>query len=402
MIEQSLENGPLYVSTTSEKSIASKKAIIAEITFGPYHELIIYKAGNGFMVWDTTENQSFMWPQGTQPVENPKELMSCKFGKAKYENEEHLYYVQNTPKITEDFEIPFNQFEIPSSLTGYPYDRTFQYTEKLSQIIGHLPATYVDRYKRPINVKALRNHRYLPTSIDKVTTTYNDLEHSGFHFPIVCDLRNTDLAIIDLEPGYTEQEKIEAEKIPYLYKEETPRGGIHYLIKTDSNAYKYRISENLEIIVNTMVTFYGINGQVSPNEFIISKDYFNQYQEVGHKSHTVQETDKNIVELVDALEAIQTKQFKISNHQQAVNNIIATDKDDSHADYMILRYIYKSCIQPYEQSLKQNDITDEDYPWIMAEFFNRLAPFRLKHNSERTGIPYLVYVAKSVVTTIKS
>ena len=95
------------------------------------------------------------------------------------------------------------------------------------------------------------------------------------------------------------------ESYPYVYKEETPRGGVHYLIYTDSDAFKYRISDRLEVIVNSMVTFYG-NGEFSTQEpTILTRSDFEDCTEVGHEQLEIVEvslqTQQKVVSYLDEI-----------------------------------------------------------------------------------------------------
>ena len=399
MIEQSKRNGPLFYSKESTKTVATKRIEIPEVKFGPPKPVIIHRnpQTDKLLVEDVNKAEGHVYGGGYEKtipaITYQNDILYPYYcGIAIYEEEEHVYWIQNQPEVTIPNEVDLTNIKLPPTLVGYPYEETFTYSPQLMGLLENVKSTYVDKYKRPLNPEAFRNKIHVPIGIDKVKTKFKEIANTAPNYPIVCDLKDTTFGILDLEPGYTEEEKQKAESYPYIYKEETPRGGVHYLIYTDSDAFKYRISDRLEVIVNSMVTFYG-NGEFSTQEpTILTRSDFEDCTEVGHKQLEIVEVSQDIKELVDLL--MTTNYQEDAKGVELVQEQMATDKDESHAEYVSMLHLLNKNIGPYLGKLKTvYSLPETDIPWIMAEYLSRILEFRLKHNREIKGVPYLVYVA---------
>lgn len=206
---------------------------------------------------------------------------------------------------------------------------------------------------------------------------------------MVVDMSKTNYAVIDLEPHYTDEDLKEAESFDYLYKEYTPRGGIHYLIKYSGDNFKFRITPNLEIIVDSMITFYGINyelGNLQAKETVL-KD---TYQEIGNKKSTVSYEDVDVSNIVDRLEAKNVDSIgkDIALHQYQI------DDDLSHADFVAMLRLYTYDVRPYQDAIEK-EVGYERVPNVLAAYAARILPYRLKH--DRPGTPYLFTIASKIV-----
>lgn len=401
MLEQSKLNGPVYHSKTNTKSVATRQVDIPDIKFGPPVALIIHRnpMSDKLLVEDVQNQEAYVYGQHCEQLVKPityenDKLYKYYCGIAEFENEKQVYWIKNQPPVTISDQVVLTELTLPASITGYPYEQTFTFSDELIDILGPLTATYVDKYKRPLNAEAMENDIYLPIGIDKVTSKFHEIVNKHTHFPIVCQLDETPFGLLDLEPGYTDEELAEAESYQYIYKETTPRGGIHYLIRTDSEAFKYRVSEHLEVIVNAMVTFYG-GGEIKDiNAPTIPESQFSEYKELGHQSIEVKKSDKDVVAIVDKLQFANKRDKTLG--EQMVTKQYEIDHDLSHADFMSCIHLMEHNIGPYLKSIKTFGFTDDDIPWIIAEYVSRLIEFRLKHNREIVGVPYLVYVATKV------
>lgn len=49
-------------------------------------------------------------------------------GIAIYEEEEHVYWIQNQPDVTIPNEVDLTDIKLPPTLVGYPYEETFTYS----------------------------------------------------------------------------------------------------------------------------------------------------------------------------------------------------------------------------------------------------------------------------------
>lgn len=402
MLEQSNLNGVVYKSVHQGKTLATTKVNITDVKFGKPIEVIIHRNPHttSTLIEDVATKTGYIYDElgsfvkTVQAVTSPDDICkSYKYGIAEVDGEKHNYLIQNNPPVSIDDLPDLLKFEMLPTMIGYPYSETFTYSDELIHILGDVRATYVDSYKRPLNPYIINSRIFLPIGIDKVTTTFKEVVNKHSHFPIVCELTDTEFAVIDLEPDYTDEDYQIAESYPAIYKETTPRGGIHYLIRTNSKAFKFRHTPKLEIIVNSMVTFYG-TGQVINKKAELVTD-FHEADEMGKQHIEVAQASQDVKELVDRIQ-------EYSNHEgwlgeEAVRLEYTHNFDLSHADFMASINLYKHNVKPYISNHINTNIQKEDLPWILAEYMSRLIEFRLKHNRTIQGVPYLVYIATKVV-----
>lgn len=401
MIEQSTLNGPLYLSEDGTTTTAPPKVVKpGDISFGPPTEVVVEKGEyyNDFYLEDRTKGETFHYVDGVNQglVDHPVLGASYLMGVAEIGNVLHQYMIQNEPPVSREDTLDRQHLQAPASIIGFPYDQVFTFPRELGDVIGDLPATYVDKRKRPLNYNLMMERGvYLPTNIKKTPVTAATIMKEPKHFPMVVDLEGTELAVVDLEPGYSTEDLTEVEKYSILYQEDTPRGGKHYLVRTKNKEYKFRVSKHLEIINDTMCTFYGINGVVRDTNAPYTDFSVFDYEEVGRNRLEVHQASEQVLKVVEKL-----KQLNVENKnlgREAALNVYTYDDDLSHADYMAMWYLYRLDIQPFVSELLDNGIPSTDLPWILAEYAAHVIPGRDKHYTNRLGVPYLVYVATSIV-----
>ena len=410
MLEQSELNGAVY--NTYEKLENGKMKLITSsvslntVTFGKPEKIIIHrKLGMDEILVERPAlkayavylHNKFMYV--VEPSEEDlqgDELFYYNYGTAIIDGKETPYLIQNDPPVGCDLLPNYKEFHLPPVLSGYPYDRTFTYEKVLIALLGSLPATYTDRYKRPINAGAIKYQKYYPVTIDNVKTKFYQLANTEEPFPIVVLLNSqsnpTPYACIDLEPGYTKEELDIAESFDAYYKEDTPRGGKHYLVRVslDNDVFKYRISEHLEVQVNCQITFYGING-IMLNKNPTETDFSN-YTIVGHNTIAIDNTSypDGVSELVAELEEA-NKRLGTTGKSTALRQY-DIDSDESHADFVAMLRLYNIDIKPFIKEIPENML-----PWVLAEYTSNIIPARLKHIDNRQGVPYLVYLALKII-----
>ena len=402
MLEQSKLNGPVYKSAISGKTIATKVVNISDVKFGQPRDIIIHRNPNTTLtlVEDVETSTGYIYDEfgsfvKTVPASTQDNdvCQPYKLGIAEVDGVKHQYLLQNQPPVTLPDQPDLTKFEMPASMIGYPYQETFTYSQELLDLLGHIRATYVDRFKRPLNPYIIKSRVYLPIGIDKVQTRFKSLANKNQHFPIVLDLADTEFGLLDLEPGYSQEDLDLVESYDYIYKESTPRGGIHYLIRTNSKAFKFRHTPHLEVIVNAMVTFYGGGEMVNINAEPVND--FKDADELGHKHIEVSEATQDVKEIVDRIQQYADENALLG--EAFVRNRYLHDTDLSHADFVASLHLYNKNVKPYISNHKSTNIDKKDVPWILAEYMSRIIEFRLKHHRTIQGVPYLVYVATKVV-----
>ena len=404
MFEQSALHGILYRSEKQERSIASQTISLSDVSFGPVRSIHIYPhSDQEFLVYHL-QGQTWYHYQSSQIGQTPQLQQTYTqlpndfqawiysdnqffyyYGQAQWKNTRtgecisDIYYTQNLPTVTIESIPDIQTMELPLTLQKLDYEQTFTYPEELNQLLGNVSAAYTDRYKRPIQRKRGRTY---PIAMEKVTTKWIDLPASTY--PKVVNLSNT------LEPEHTQEDLEEFQKMPGFYEEETPKGGKHKLIAINSPIFKFRFSKGLELINESMVTFYGIRGHwITGNPLVAS---IQAYQPVGHKTHSI----TTMLERPDVTDIVQALQKKASENLSMLDiklsELYRTDNDASHADFVALVTIYHSDIKPYELNFERKQL-----PWIVEAYAKPLIPHRDKHETMRNGLPYLVYLASIII-----
>lgn len=405
MLEQSTQNGAVYLSQEKEEKgsarLVTKPVVINRVEFGPPSPIIIHRNPRTSKVLveypNETENNGYIYGNGVleqqiSATTNPDDdLLEYLYGLAKVEGDIVPYFIQNTPRVTLDDTPNREHFVLPPTVSGYPYERLFSYDPKLVSLLSDIKATYIDKYKRPIHPVYIQRGRFFPVELDNVSTTFGELATVNKLFPVAIQLDKTDFGCIDLEPGYTEEDYELASSFDAFYVEDTPNGGKHFLVKTTDDAYKYQLTNHIEVLVNTAVTMYGINEEWlndQPNAVT-----FHGYTEVGSTQATIDMSDKrpdgldNIVaDITKAIDQIG------STGKRRARRAYKTSDDESWCDFTALSRLYRFDIQPLQAS-----ISDDMLPWVLAEYGASVIPARMKHQTTRNGIPYLTYLAHKII-----
>ena len=397
MLEQSTLHGFIYRSMISDKVISSRKVAPSDIVFGPMRQIQIHAVADddvwvkdmGHGTWYHYVGGNVMRLVETKEEREPVESgATYYYGKAVYDGKSHLYFIQNIPNVTST-EIPsVETFELPLTMRKLCYDITFSYTEKVKRLLRGVPAAYVDKYKRPIQIS---RGRVYPVDMEKVKTTWDDLPDAKY--PVVLAFQKTAFAVLDLEPEHTEEDERQFDKVPGFYEEDTPRGGRHKIVRCISGEFKFRFSKGLELINQSQVTLYGINGNWlsdDPEPINVS-----DYRVVGHvRREAVQgapisapDVEADVKWLREA--AKRTGSMGVISAMSAYRS----DPDVSHGEFVALRILYKQDVERYKENYPPGRL-----PWILASYATTVIEHRDKHETSRSGLPYLVYLSAIILT----
>lgn len=397
MIEQSFKHGSIYLSYIRKSMLVSKSVKVSDIAFGYWRPIEVYNQGEFVYVKDLINQDIYLYSNGTLQIKTktiqPKgEGFFYYYGVAHIKDERtgtnmtYPYYIQNKPRVTLEVSPQFDTFEVPRTIQDLGYDQEFDYDIQLRSLIGDLQASYVDRFKRPVQIS---DGRVFPIHIDNATTTFKDLKPSNY--PIVINLANTAFAMLDLEPGYTDEDLRHFHQTPGYYIEDTPRGGKHKLVKLDTNIFKYRYSDHLEIINEGMVTIYGIAGRMhhrNPQPLDL-KEYTSTVRTISAPV-TQDVVSEDIAQYVSLLN--EQNLATMSQGKDYARNTLNSDPDRSHGEYVALYTLYMQDIKPYA-----SQIPHEALPWILEAYSRDVIPFRDKHETQRNDVPYLVYLSNEVI-----
>ena len=395
-IEQSRTGGEFYLTTIVDDSKSSKQTVKTEAippgkvlwgqpyqgSFSVVNDRLYFTSGY------TYEYVNAQW----QYVPMNLNGEPCYFGLALVDGVTYPYYVKDMPTPTVNLPVQLELMEPPHTWTGFPYEQTFSLLPELVEILKDIPATYVDRYKRPLNAALVDRHRYYPKTVKESGYTLGQLRQ-GTHFPCVIDLNQFSVdgvkfGILDLEPGYTDTDLEWLQSFDIIYEEETPRGGKHFLFKHTSDRYKYRLTPNLEILTNALVTLYGINGRIINLNAQPSK--LDDSLAVDYNPIEVVTAESDVNQIVEWLLARNKGGLGRSNLQRRYER--ESQVDMSSAEFNAMRHLYVREIKMFESMM-----TESDVPWVLGEYARHVLPYREKHDSLRKGIPYIVYTAQKVI-----
>ena len=405
MLEQSILHGRIFCSKMAGKTLASKPVSPSSIRFGPMRQIRVYRISDIDMWVEDIIHKDwyhYLGTYGSFPMSldgtaagKPEDLQphGCfyYYGKALVidakgeEPVEHAYFLQNEPVVAYKGTPDIQVMEMPLTMQALDYDQVFSYLPEIKELLDGIPASYVDRFKRP--VKRVQGRTY-PIAMDSVKTTWGALPETTY--PIVVDFSKTVYGVADLEPVHTDDDLEHFQSIPGYYEEETPRGGKHKLVRLTDNTFKFRYSPGLEIINQSQVTLYGINAKWLTGEPEVLD--VSPYETVGHKTHAVHA----VLERPDVRQEVVLLRKK-AEENLSMGAIIAAkiyraDMDESHGEYMALRTLYEQDIAPYEKQFDKDLL-----PWILEAYAKNIISHRDKHETCRQGLPYLVYLAAIII-----
>lgn len=421
MLEQSQINGPIYYSQEivekAKYKLVSKPVVIKTLKFGPPTKIIIHlntatsKVLLEILKDDSIYPEYYLYNDNkfcqklhlTESDTVDDRTYAYFYGIAKVDGVKSEYFIKNEPNSTIEDMPTFKTFQLPPVISGYSYNQKFSYIKDLNDLIGDLKATFTDRYKRPLNARAMQQYKYFPVIIDNVTTIFRNLSSMNYNYPIVVVLNESSkpskFGCVDLEPHYTPEDLKLAESFDAYYVEDTPRGGKHYLVRVapDNTTYKYRVSPHIEVQIQCQITIYGINGHMLNSNPEISD--FSKYPEVHHTTNNIKslsdiaDTVKFTNEIEDMVTELRDANTRLgSTGEEQAKRAYIYDNDDSHADFTAMARLYRLNIKP----LKDN-FTNDDLPWILASYAMHVIPPRAKHQDSRNGVPYLVYIADKII-----
>lgn len=410
IIEQSYEHGLLYLSSIDESSLESKKISPSEVQFGRYRAIEIRKFERFIFVTNRNTQEMTIY-ENNEVIDEDFALLiethrinykKCKrffyyYGLAKYKREIIPYFIKNEPKVSIEDIPDTHTFYLPITLQDLSYEQTFTYLPEFKELLKDVKAAYTDRYKRPVK---LINEQVFPTTAQTVKTRLKDLKECSY--PIVVCLDNTNYGVLDLEPGYTQEDLEHYNAIEGYYEDETPRGGKHKLVKMEENDknFKYRYSKHLEIINNALITFYGINAKMLHNDpsvldtscYTINGKWEERLESVPIKqAKNLSKEDEKSVETTIKMLSIIARQNASTSKKEA-EKLFYGDADTSHGEYTAMFCVYRNDIYPFRQTIEEHLL-----PHVLYQYTFDMFPHRKKHDTMRNSMPYLLYLATKVI-----
>lgn len=391
LIEQSYPGGPYYLSKIADKSLISKPCVFDDVIIKTAYPVVFYVQNEKIAIKD--RDCYHLYLNGNY-LKDVKTFNTANFFEHRlnicsgtYQGQAAVIYSCDQVNA-KAIAPPWEKLFLPVFFTGWRYAKTFTYLPQLAKIFTGVRASFVDRFKRPLNLEKLKACEYLPADLTKSFDEFANLAAVKSYFPIVTDLASAPaLASLDLEPGYTDEDLALAESFDSYYVEDTPHGGKHYLIKVaESNVFKYRLTPKLECQVNAYISWYGINARWKKDDVVISD--LSNYKVIEHSQRSASLASEPV-----KMRARAQYIYKMATASGGMNAALAAYddiSDESRADFTALARLWYFVVKRYLQP-------GDNRPWLLADVASIAVPHRTKHDELRLGVPYLVYLANIIV-----
>lgn len=257
------------------------------------------------------------------------------------------------------------------------------------------------------------------TTLNVVNETIPDAVNRTFYLDCITD----GIIILDIEPVCPQELKNQFLSYPCLYAEKSMSGkGIHMVFALPKCFYDYPIAQkktvlkeknnkDYEILLNHYVTFTGneipfVYGTHSPAFEALfqvlaekAKDVELQKLDNTVSAKALQEP-MNIPEKNYILGALQYMAEKWNVHHTPLDY----NNNMSSYEFAFMCAIYKGL----DESLKtakvratKHKYTDIEKIWLMYTIATNYLPYREKHNTTRSQMPWLAYVAKQTIQKVQ-
>lgn len=394
MLEQTKKNGRVYNVRPGEKSVCSKPAEIPTFRFGPYRPVTVYRISDQEMwVKDEAHGDWYHYRGDTYPLklvsrenthEEPGTGCFYLYGMAEQGDETTPYFVQDMPYVQKDIIPDIQWMEMPFTVRSLDYGRQFTYPQALKDLLKDCPVAYADRFKRPVIRSG--GHTY-PIDLASRSFKWNELPDS--FYPVVARLSGTPFGVLDLEPVRTKEEETVYESVAGYYEEETMRGGRHKLVRLEDPTFKFRYGTGLELINNGIITFYGIHGvMLSSNPPPMKTTGF---KPVGYTARSIRPMDVP-TEIQLLIEKLETFTGDLYLTKMQIRDRHRTNMDNSNREFNMPLDLYRVAIAPYRK-----EFSEEALPWMLAACARGMIEPREKHETQRNGLPYLVYLSAIIL-----
>jgi hypothetical protein len=279
-----------------------------------------------------------------------------------------------------------------------------------------------DKDKRPIDMNVLEyQHRVvgcntaIPYSMTTLKHTLEILPFPANHAYYLDAPDDDDFVVLDIEPECPSSLKAQFMRLPYIYAEKSMSGkGIHLVMPVPSNYEDYPIAMTkqklqeehrwYEILVNHWVTFTrNMLGPASPTKTL--DDWDGIYAELAARQKETPERPSFDVDTVDT-DDIPDSAYIIATLTTA-NNYHKTledfHDDSSRYEFGLLAFKFRRMLSLLKSTRIQkleHEYTPEEETRMLYAIAQQVIPYRDKHDETRQGMPWLLFVSRSVVNDV--
>lgn len=272
---------------------------------------------------------------------------------------------------------------------------------------------YVDRGGEKIGARG-HDQNYLMTLEGVYKTFYQEictLQNVPYVYYLDCLI--DDIVCLDVEPDCSNELKQMFLRLPFLYGEFSLSGkGLHLLLPLPKDIFSQypqaqkklkmqNAKEGYEILLNHWMTFTG--NMLYPAQNLVDMEEFRKIFDIECKKQVESELKRQIDAKLIAPEEIPGFNAIMARMQYgSVNPKLPSQYETmSHYEYgsasFIMHKLYR-ILRAYPVYTMNHTYTDEEIIMLIYYKLVDVLQHREKHDTERDGLPYLVYIIRNLVS----
>ena len=260
---------------------------------------------------------------------------------------------------------------------------------------------------------AIHNNDLSLVSLDVLHQQIPDAANYAFYLDALVD----NFVILDIEPKCPDDIRAKLVTMPCLYCETSMSGkGIHMIFTLPKDILnKYPEAKEkivfkephgwYEILINHYATFTG--NQIPANIDTNDDEFRALFKEMAQEQKVVAKADVNIkpLESVDTYEANFILKSLASQAHNYTKKLSDFNDDHSKYEFSINAFLYHKLLKMLNAPAIQKSghvYTDSEIAWFLYKTTSEFLTPRAKHDEERNGMPWLLYLASEVIAHNKN
>lgn len=242
------------------------------------------------------------------------------------------------------------------------------------------------------------------TDLDTICKYVPDAMNNTYYLDALID----GFVVLDIEPKCPVEIKNKLLQLNYAYGEISMSGqGIHLIFPLPDCISEYPIAQKklalrekngyYEILLNHYITFTRniIQPATGNGDFIsvFRELAMQQTEQAEAKDISISDLEPDDIPMKDTIVSLLSR----SRYKKTIKDF---DNDDSTYEFAyigFLHYKLKNILKTYAVRQNKHNYDDNDKAWILYEVAQQVLPSRAKHKEMRTGLPWLLFIAKQVI-----
>ena len=238
----------------------------------------------------------------------------------------------------------------------------------------------------------------------------NDLIPDALNYTFYLDAYQDNIVVLDIEPTCPEDIRRELTAMPCLYCETSMSGkGVHMVFPFSADclndlpqaqqkvAFKHP-KKYYEILLNHYVAF-------TANQLSHQKGSFEKFKTLFLQMAKEQKQIEKINVDVVSMETVNTKYagyiLDMLKKQRYLKTLDDFGEDYSKFEFAYIAFVNR-CLQRILSAQKDHVYTPSEQAWFLYKTAYENLPHREKHEQCRCGMPWLLYLAKTVLETYEA